>query len=222
MINLFLEKLPEQFQMLDLFAKATTRPPFTVVCLQECERMNALLAEIKITLIELDAGLKGTLNITENMEGLAAALGFNSIPPSWVGKSYFSKKNLLMWLEDLILRCSQLERWGDEFETPVVLWISGLFNPMSFLTAIMQITARSQGLPLDDMLLKTEVTNNFLTEDMTETPASGAYINGFTLEGAGWEAGRNGEQGYLCDMILKELSPELPITHITAIRRAER
>lgn len=54
--------------MLDLFAKATTRPPFTVVCLQECERMNTLLAEIKITLIELDAGLKGTLNITENME----------------------------------------------------------------------------------------------------------------------------------------------------------
>merc|ERR1711865_321942 len=109
-----------------------------------------------------------------------------------------------------------------EFETPNVLWISGLFNPMSFLTAIMQITARSQGLPLDDMCLKTEVTNTFLTEDMTEAPASGAYINGFTLEGAGWEAGRNGEQGYLCDMVLKELSPEVPIVHVSAVRKKDR
>jgi len=155
--------------------------------------MNGLLAEIKITLIELDAGLKGTLNITENMEGLAAALGFNTIPPSWVKKSYFSKKTLLMWLEDLVLRCDQLERWSDEFETPIVLWISGLFNPMSFLTAIMQITAREKELPLDDMCLRAEVSNSFLTEDMTEVAPSGAYINGFTLEGAGWEAGRNGE-----------------------------
>jgi dynein heavy chain len=69
------------------------------------------------------------------------------------------------------------------------------------------------------MCLKTEVTNNYLTEDITEAPATGAYVNGMTLEGAGWELGRNGEQGYLCDMILKELSPELPITHVTAIRR---
>lgn len=66
--------------MLDLFAKATERPPFVVVCLQECDRMNGLLSEIKITLIELDAGLKGTLNITESMETLALALSRNQIP----------------------------------------------------------------------------------------------------------------------------------------------
>jgi len=127
------------------------------------------------------------------MEKLASSLALNGIPASWTSKSYFSKKNLLMWLEDLILRCEQLERWSDEFITPSVLWISGLFNPMSFLTAIMQITARATGLPLDDMCLKTEVSNNFLVEDFPENAVKGAYINGFTLEGAGWEAGRNGE-----------------------------
>jgi len=46
-------------------------------------------------------------------------------------------------MEDLIIRCAQLESWSEEFTTPVVLWLSGLFNPMSFLTAIMQITARA-------------------------------------------------------------------------------
>jgi len=43
--------------------------------------------------------------------------------------------------------------------TPSSLWISGLFNPMSFLTAIMQVTARAKGLALDDMVLKTDVLN---------------------------------------------------------------
>merc|ERR1711957_439910 len=223
MINLFLERCPEKFQMIDLFNLAVEpRQPFTVVCLQECERMNGLLAEIKISLIELDAGLKGTLNITEAMEELNLALSLNGVPPSWVKKSYFSKKTLLIWLDDLILRCEQLYRWSDEFVTPSVLWVSGLFNPMSFLTAIMQITARADGLPLDEMYLRSDVTNHTDIADLTEYPDTGAYVNGFTLEGAGWEAGRNGEQGYLCEMVLKELSPEVPTIHVSAVRKKDR
>jgi len=64
---------------------------------------------------------------------------------------------------------------------------------MSFLTAIMQITARATNQPLDEMYLRTDVTNSFDPADITELPESGAYVNGFTLEGAGWENGRNGE-----------------------------
>jgi dynein heavy chain len=64
---------------------------------------------------------------------------------------------------------------------------------MSYLTAIMQVTARAALLPLDDMCLVTDVLN---TKEKSEFPAfaeSGAYINGFFLEGAGWELGRGGE-----------------------------
>lgn len=42
MIDKFLENLPAEFVMLDLFAKAKERSPYVVVCLQECERMNTL------------------------------------------------------------------------------------------------------------------------------------------------------------------------------------
>lgn len=136
--------------------------------------------------------------------------------------AYLSKKNLLSWLDDIIMRCEQLETWGDEFITPPILWVSGLFNPMSFLTAIMQITARAKFLPLDDMCLKTEVSNVLERADIGDPPEFGAYVDGFSLEGAGWELGRNNEQGYLCDMILKELSPTLPIVHVTSIRKGER
>jgi dynein heavy chain len=189
----FQEMCPETFQMLDLFARATERPPFIVVCLQECERMNKLLVEIKSSLSDLDAGLKGTLNITESMEKLAYALNMNQIPPGWQACAYLSKKALLIWLEDLILRCAQLERWSEEFITPTVLWLSALFNPMSFLTAIMQITARATNQPLDEMCLRSDVTNHYDITELTEYPETGSYVNGFTLEGAGWEAGRNGE-----------------------------
>jgi len=78
-------------------------------------------------------------------------------------------------------------------ETPICLWISGLFNPMSFLTAIMQATARENGLPLDDMCLKTDVLNVKDKTELTENAAVGAYIHGFFLEGAGWEQGRGEE-----------------------------
>lgn len=222
MINLILEKLPEQFSMIDLLTKATERPPFIVVCLQECDRMNTLLKEIKSSLIDLDAGLKGTLNITEAMEKLSFSLNLNRVDDSWAKVAYLSKKNLLAWLDDLILRCEQLDKWGDEFITPTVLWLSGLFNPMSFLTAIMQITARATGLPLDDMCLKSDVRNEIDPEEIAEPAENGAYVNGFSLEGAGWELGRNGEQGYLTEMVLKELSPVLPVVHVTSIRKNER
>lgn len=124
---------------------------------------------------------------------MSFALTLGRVPGSWTKVAYFSKKNLLVWLEDLIIRCAQLEAWSDEFVTPTVLWLSGLFNPMSFLTAIMQITARASGLPLDDMCLRSDVRNELDPEEITEAAETGAYCNGFSLEGAGWEPGRNGE-----------------------------
>jgi dynein heavy chain len=122
------------------------------------------------------------------------------IPPFWEKKAYQSKKTLLNWFDDLLLRYQQLVDWTEQMETPIVLWISALFNPMSYLTAIMQVTARKAQLPLDDMVLSTEVTNSRDKTEFTEAPESGAFINGYFLEGAAWESGRGGEEGYLTEM----------------------
>jgi len=92
---------------------------------------------------------------------------------------------------------------------------------MSYLTAIKQVTARANSLPLDEMLLQTTVLNTKNVAEFPEFASAGAYINGFFLEGAAWELGRGAEQGYLQEMILKELHPELPIMHVTAVTSAE-
>jgi dynein heavy chain len=134
------------------------------------------------------------------MELLAKELNLNQVPGSWVKYAYFSKKTLLDWFTDLKERILQLVNWSEALETPAVVWISGLFNPMSYLTAIMQVTARAALLPLDDMCLVTDVTNSKDKAEFPDFAPNGAYINGFFLEGAGWELGRGGEQGYLTEM----------------------
>lgn len=87
----------------------------------------------------------------------------------------------------------------------------------------MQVTAREKELPLDSICLRTFVTNSKDVGDFPEFAEQGAYIYGMFLQGAAWEMGRGlGEQGYLTDMVLKELHPEVPILHITAIMNAEK
>lgn len=53
-----LEKLPEEFNMVEMMGKVEERTPYIVVALQECERMNTLTQEIKRSLKELNLGLK--------------------------------------------------------------------------------------------------------------------------------------------------------------------
>lgn len=49
--------------------------------------MNALLSEIRRSLVELDKGLKGQLNMSQSMEDLATAFGLNE----WPGRNPFAQ-----------------------------------------------------------------------------------------------------------------------------------
>lgn len=223
-IDDFTKKLREeapQFSMLDLKLKVNL-DPFWIVCLQECERMNLLLSTIMISLVELEMGLKGQLNITDAMDDLARSLSLGFIPAKWVEVAYPSLKALQPWFTDLLRRYQQLKEWTDDkdMKCPDTLWISGLFNPMSFLTAIMQKTARQKTLALDKIVLKFEVLN-YDRSEVKSGAEDGAYIDGFFLEGAKWELGKGDQEGYLTDQALKELNPELPVVHVTAIEAAK-
>lgn len=66
---------------------------------------------------------------------------------------------------------------------PATIWLGGFFNPQSFLTAIMQQTARKNEWPLDKMCLMTDVTKK-QKEDFNSAPREGAYVHGLFMEGA--------------------------------------
>ena len=91
-----MEKLPELFSMRELMGKLEERTPYVIVCflvtisrfslselkvqyLQECKRMNLLVAEMRRSLKELHFGLKGELTITSDMEDLSDSLFFDQV-----------------------------------------------------------------------------------------------------------------------------------------------
>lgn len=53
--------------------------PYIVLVLQECNRMNVLLSEVKHSLLELVKGLSGQLIQTPAMEDLHRALSNNEV-----------------------------------------------------------------------------------------------------------------------------------------------
>ena len=88
---------------------------------------------------------------------------------------------LSAWYADLLVRIKELEVWTSDFVLPNSVWLPGFFNPQSFLTAIMQSTARKNELPLDKMCLTCEVTKKN-REEMTQPMKEGACINGLYME----------------------------------------
>lgn len=84
--------------------------------------------------------------------------------------------------------------------------LAGLFNPQSFLTAVMQTTARRNDWPLDKTVLVTEVTKK-LPEQLDGPCRDGAYVHGLTLEGARWDE----RSGALEDSRPKELLCPMPV-----------
>ena len=207
------ERLPDLFPMAELEERsADDRSPYVGVFLQETERMNDLISEMKRSLAELDMGLRGDLSITEAMEALMNSLYDDRVPDKWAAKAYPSKRALGPWLFNLLERQKQLEAWTMDLATPKVTWISGLFNPQAFLTAVMQVTARKNEWPLDKLVTVVEVSKK--TEDQVEAGGArdGAYTSGLFLEGARWDS----NAGILDDAIMKQLYPELPIVLIKA------
>ncbi|XP_077481740.1 dynein axonemal heavy chain 9 isoform X2 [Stigmatopora argus] len=206
------EKLPEEFNMTELLGKAEERTPYQVVAMQECERMNILIQEIRRSLNELSLGLKGELTMTNDMENIQNAIFLDMVPESWTKRAYPSMSGLTLWFTDLLARIKELEIWTTDFVLPCAVWLTGFFNPQSFLTAIMQAMARRNEWPLDSMSLQCDVTKKN-REDVTSPPREGAYIHGLYMEGARWDT----QTGLIVDPRLKELTSLMPIIFIRAI-----
>ena len=93
------------------------------------------------------------------------------------------RKGTLPYKETAPLPASHSSCWPPGTQ---VVWLSGLFNPQSFLTAVMQTTARRNDWPLDKTVVVTEVTKK--QPDQIDAPSrDGAFIHGLALEGCRWD-----------------------------------
>lgn len=151
------------------------------------------------------------------METLSKSLQTNKVNPSWTKRAYPSLKLLGAWFSDLVLRVDQLVAWTNALALLKSLWVSGFFNPMSFLTAVMQVNARTYNLPLDFMVNRCTFSNMYELSEIVAQPPNGVYVHGFFMEGAGWEDGKGDEEGYITDSKLKDLHPVMPICNVFAV-----
>ena len=206
------DRLPEQFDMEDIRGRAEEITPYVMVAIQEAERMNVLLAEMKRSLAELDLGLKGDLTMSDPMEKLMNALADGAVYAGWAKLAYPSLRSLGSWVNNLEKRVEQLAQWCGDLQLPKAVWLSGLFNPQSFLTAVMQTTARKNDWPLDKTVVLTEVTKK--QPEQIEGPSrEGAFIHGLTLEGCRWDE----KAGCLDESRPKEMFCPMPVMIIKAV-----
>lgn len=237
------ERCPSPLEMLIIGRKAESllaepdKGPYVVCALQECRRMNMLTGEIERSLTELEKGLNGQLNMTQAMEDLCTAFVLSQWPGrnpfaqcQWEKYAWPSKKALIPQFADMLLRHAQLTAWTEELVTPISVWLSGLFNPMAYLTGVTQVTSRATGQPLDKMTQETHVTTYKEPEALPQPhqfPESGAYVHGLFIEGARWPMGDEIEDveikggtsvgGCLMESRLKELMPPMPVLYIKAV-----
>ena len=120
------------------------------------------------------------------------------------------------WMTHYDSRYKQYRLWVDE-STPVVMWLSGLHIPESFLAAVVQMTCRAKNWPLDKSTLFTSVTTFANATEITEAMEFGSYVSGLYLEGARWCTD---------DLCLKRQEPkvlvvELPILSVIPVEASQ-
>lgn len=212
--------------------------PYCVVVAQECTRLNTLLDYMMFTLEELQKGLNGQLNMSQGMEDMGMALDINQVPGrnpfhaySWERLAWASRKSLTSWFADLLLRRQQLSQWFN-LVLPYSIWLPGLMNPTALLTAVKQVTARKNKLPLDNMSLDTYVTRMDrpqLASTNEVYPEDGVFVHGLLLEGARWTDEEESADdtytvqgtacaGHLTESKLKVLLEPLPLLYVKAVQ----
>eukprot|EP00003_Mantamonas_plastica_P006669 TRINITY_DN1548_c0_g2_i8.p1 TRINITY_DN1548_c0_g2~~TRINITY_DN1548_c0_g2_i8.p1 ORF type:complete len:4445 (-),score=1771.15 TRINITY_DN1548_c0_g2_i8:52-13386(-) len=200
------------------------RNPYVNTALQECERMNTLIYEIRRSLKELEQGINGELTMSDAMERLMLSIFNQQVPESWANVAYPSVKSLGSWISDLGVRVAYLDEWSSTLELPVVTNLSLLFSPQSFLTSCLQTAARKHEWQLDQMSIQCEVYKKSM-EDLLKKAAEdpgessrreGVYVQAGFIEGARYDTVSNS----LKEAKSGELHPasHLPVLYLRAIQ----
>jgi dynein heavy chain, axonemal len=204
--------------------------PLRTLLSHETDLYNRLLGTMRSTLTELLRALKGEVVVTARLERLMQRLAFNQVPELWSQVGYLSLKPLGSFMEDLLRRVHFMRRWA-EAGLPPSFWLSGVFFPQGFVTALLQARSRALRVPIDSLQLRFRALTPgegarvmaAVEEHATGggssaavaalEPVVGAYVHGLYVEGCGWDHQRGG----LVESAPGALTAELPVIHFEAV-----
>ncbi|KAF5308522.1 hypothetical protein FQR65_LT06187 [Abscondita terminalis] len=192
------------------------KTPLDVVLLQEIQRYNFLLVNIRLSLDDLQKGIKGLVVMSSELEDIFTCIDEGRVPLAWL-KTYPSLKLLGSWTRDLVARIEHFETWAETVRPPLFFWLSGYTFPTGFLTACLQTAARAMETPIDTLSWEfTVITVD--EETIIEIPPSGVYIRGLFLEGAGW----NKQKGTLIEPQPMQLVCPMPVIHFKPVEQLKK
>eukprot|EP00756_Hemistasia_phaeocysticola_P025139 Hpha_TRINITY_DN15989_c0_g2::TRINITY_DN15989_c0_g2_i1::g.72379::m.72379/K10408/DNAH; dynein heavy chain, axonemal len=180
----------------------------TTCLLQEIQRYNILLTQVKGHLAELRKGVSGMIIMNDILDGINTALLFNKVPDKWE-KHFPTMKPLSSWVEELRMRIDQMNSWG-RGSTPKLFWMGGFTYPTGFLKALQQSHARKAGISIDQLGWEFTVLDQETTT-ITQSAREGAYVKGIFLEGAGWDGNA------LCEPEPMALVKMMPFIHFRPV-----
>merc|ERR1711912_177163 len=119
------------------------------------------------------------------MEMILQGILTNKTPVSWMAQMSTRIQevySMSRWYKHALDVGVQLATWTEgTVELPKSVWMPGLFNSKAFVTAVQQVYARANKLPLDVMKFMTECTTKMTVETLTEDPGEGAFIHGLVM-----------------------------------------
>ncbi len=113
MATSILSRLPPHFDVPALRKKYMVGEisPTIVVLIQELDRFNLILREMKSSLRELRRAIAGEVGMSNELDDVAACLGSGTIPASWRKLVPATEKSLADWLQQLAQRNDQYKSW---------------------------------------------------------------------------------------------------------------
>ncbi|KAK9823491.1 hypothetical protein WJX72_003121 [[Myrmecia] bisecta] len=209
-----LQSLPANLNREDAHPELFDRTPagqlnsLSVVLSQEMHRLNRLTNTMRTSLVELQKAITGLVVMSSELELMYNSFLNNQVPELWAAVAYPSLKALGAWVEDYQRRSAFLRSWLTG-GSPATFWLSGLFFPQGFMTAVLQMHARKYAIPIDRLGMQVEVTQHMTAEDVSTAPEDGVYIDGLWLDGARW----NAAQGCLDESEPGVMFSPLPVVH---------
>jgi dynein heavy chain len=190
---------------------------------QEMTQFNRLAECVRDSCYMLSQAIRGLVVMSAEMEAMFSAFLVQAVPGNWTKLSYPCLKPLDSYVSDLMDRLQFIERWLLN-GPPKTFWISALFFPQGFMTASMQMHARSTKIAIDDLKFQTVGKTMVLTDandcdsDQVHRPEVGVNVHGLFLQGCGW----NVEKAFLQESRKGELFVGMPIiclvpTHIRVL-----
>ncbi|CAM1329611.1 Uncharacterised protein at_DN1743, partial [Pycnogonum litorale] len=154
----------------------------------ELEHFNGikLVQSIHTSLAGLSKVIRGTALISADIHKLATSLLHHQTPASWQDK-WEGSEDPMQYMRQVIYRAQAVKNWLQKAQSNTLLsetlFLSDLFRPDTFLSALRQQTARECGVSMNSLILATSWRSSGIPNATLSFKIGGMLLEGCVFDG---------------------------------------